>query len=210
MYSPFHALLFFGAFFVGVSEILQLLNQMIFIPLKYEPELARLKGISSLPGIALREDRLSFFVVYAGEYIGIILLVAASLLNINFGFVPLPIWAVSIGIVVIIIGEFFRLWATYTLGKSFTYFVVTTKGQKLVKKGPYRFIRHPGYLGGLLIIAGFGIVSQSVALAILCIVFLSVAYTYRIKVEESALLKRFGKGYVEYSKRTARIIPYII
>lgn len=205
----FSGLLLFSAFFVGVSEIIQLLNQMIFVPLKYHKELSK-TSFASVIKIALKEDRLSFFLVYSAEYLGIFLLVAFSALRINLGVIALPLSVVEAGLILIIIGESLRLWSTYTLGRSFTYFVVVSKRQKLIRKGPYRFVRHPGYLGGLLIIGGFGIITGSLIVAILYIAFLCFAYAYRIHVEESALIGRFGKEYVNYAKSTATIIPYLI
>ncbi len=205
----FSELLLFSSFFVGVSETLQILNQMIFVPLKYHKELSHM-GIISIIKAAIKEDKLSFFLVYSAEYLGIFLLVGTNILGIKIGYLMLPLSAIALGIILIIAGESLRLWATYTLGRSFTYFVVTSRLQKLITKGPYRFVRHPGYSGGLLIILGFGIVTGSLFIAILYTAFLSLAYVYRISVEEKALVNRFGSKYKEYSKSTARIIPYII
>lgn len=206
----FSNLLLFTTVFVGISEMIQLLNQMVLVPLKYHPELSKAKGLTSVVGAVMKKDKLSFFLIYTAEYLAIFLLVVAHTSVINFGFVALPLSIISIGLILIIIGEFIRLWATYTLGRSFTYFVVTTKNQKLVTKGPYRFVRHPGYLGGLLLVAGFGIVSWSLIMMVIYILFLLIAYAYRIHVEESALIQRFGKMYIDYSKQTPRILPYLI
>ncbi len=206
----FSNLLLFASFFVVVSETIQLLNQMVLVPLKYHSELSKAKGLNSVVKNVMKTDKLSFFLIYTAEYLAIFLLVIARASVINFGFVTLPLSIIAIGLILIIIGEFIRLWATYTLGKFFTYFVVTTKNQKLVTKGPYRFVRHPGYLGGLLLVAGFGIISGSLITAALYILFLLIAYAYRIHVEEIALVQRFGKVYANYSKQTARIIPYFI
>lgn len=181
---------------------------MILVPLKYHRELSKMNG-TSLVKTAVKTDRFSIVFVYMAEYVAIFLLVTARAFGISLGFVALPLSVMSLGVILIIIGEVFRLWATYTLGRSFTYVVVTSKKQKLITKGPYNLVRHPSYFGGLLVVIGFGIVSQSLATAALYILFLCAAYAYRIHVEENALVRRFGREYKEYADRIAMIVPGI-
>ena len=48
-----------------------------------------------------------------------------------------------------------------TLGRYFTFTVMTSADQPVVTSGPYRFVRHPGYTGVLLIVIGAGLVNSN-------------------------------------------------
>ena len=50
-----------------------------------------------------------------------------------------------------------RLWAVRTLGRWFTTVVRVAPDQQVVAGGPYRWVRHPSYLGLLLTLAGLGL-----------------------------------------------------
>lgn len=83
------------------------------------------------------------------------------------------------------------------------------KEQKVVESGPYRFIRHPAYTGGLIFLVGMGLAVQSWAAALINIIIFGIVYGYRIFVEEQVLIRELGTSHVEYMKRTKRIVPYM-
>lgn len=58
-----------------------------------------------------------------------------------------PLVAVITGIVVFSAGEALRIWSRITLGRYFTYQVMTSKDQPVITSGPYRILRHPSYSG---------------------------------------------------------------
>lgn len=160
--------------------------------------------------VKIKNDKLSILAIYA-SYIAILYVVGwFGSLRLNTGFGGMPIWTFYLGLIVLAFGVFMRLWSEYTLGRFFTYPVMVLKGHKLVRKGPYKYIRHPSYLGGLLIVTSFGLVVQSWAGTIAAAVIVSLAYTYRIYLEENALRRNFGRKYDIYIKRTKKLIPKII
>ncbi|MDE1865385.1 MAG: isoprenylcysteine carboxylmethyltransferase family protein [Candidatus Micrarchaeota archaeon] len=181
---------------------------MTLIPMKYRKEIERMNALSLLKAFVAK-DKLSFIAVYLCEDSVVAAIVLAKAFGIHLGIVQLPLWGAYLAVSLICIGELVRLWSTYTLGKFFTYVVVIARDHKLVRKGPYRFVRHPGYFGGLLIFLGFGIASQSWIIGATIVVLLCLAYVYRIHVEENALRQKFGAKYEEYSRSTAMIIPYL-
>jgi protein-S-isoprenylcysteine O-methyltransferase Ste14 len=196
--------------FISASELAQILNQMILIPLKYRKELIRIKSLSALIWAAVARDKFSFLAIYLTEDSILVALAFAYVFHLSLGFIPLPQFMVYMAIGAIILGESIRLWSTYTLGKFFTYIVVISRNHRLVMKGPYRFVRHPAYLGGLILCVGFAIASQSWIIGVTIVLLLLLAYAYRIHVEESALGQKFGREYKEYSKRTAMLIPHVL
>lgn len=154
-----------------------------------------------------RKDRGSMFLIVVSVWIGIGLAFAAPAAApwAHLALPPAPLFWTAI--VLIWIGELFRLWAVVTLGKFFRMQVHIQDEHKLVTSGPYRFLRHPSYTGGLLTVTGIGLAMGnwiSVAGAFLC---LFLAYCVRILVEERALKARFGEAFLAHKKRTWAVIP---
>ena len=111
------------------------------------------------------------------------------------------------GVGLMILGAAFRWYSAGLLGKYFTFDVAVESGQSLVEAGPYRYIRHPSYSGALLSLLGFGSALGNWAGLAAAVGCLGLAYAYRIPVEEAALSSAFGDRYVQYMKRTRRLVP---
>ena len=95
-----------------------------------------------------------------------------------------------------------------TLGASYSRTLRTTDAQPVVDRGPYGWVRHPGYLGSLLTWTGFALTSQSLPTVVSIGGLLAWAYRRRIAAEEE-LLTRDLPGYLEYSRRTKKLIPFV-
>ena len=108
-----------------------------------------------------------------------------------------------------VVGIELRVWAARTLGSYYTRTLLTTKEQEVVATGPYARIRHPGYLGNILLWSGFGVLSANLAIALLFPVMFVAASVYRISVEERMLAGTLGKDYAEYRRRTYRLVPLV-
>jgi len=122
----------------------------------------------------------------------------------------LPGWVYCVGIAVMLGGIALRQWAIAVLGGYFSSVIGVQKEQKVVESGPYRLIRHPSYTGALIFYVGMGLAVQSWAAVLIGIAIFSLVYGYRILLEEKALISQLGNNYVEYMKRTKRVIPYMI
>ncbi len=106
-------------------------------------------------------------------------------------------------------GIAFRLYSIRVLGRFFTYDVAISKGQRVVEDGPYRWIRHPSYLGGLLAMIGFGMTMTNWLAMLIPVCCAAAGYAYRIPLEEQALVRGLGPEYAAYMRRTWRLIPYV-
>ena len=121
----------------------------------------------------------------------------------------IPILVVIIGVVVYTIGQIIVLWAK-KVNKFFSTVVRIQKdrGQTVCKDGPYRFVRHPGYLGGLLYIIVTPFVLSSfwgLIPAVIAVVLLFIR-TYL----EDKTLQRELKGYADYTNEVRyRLLPRI-
>lgn len=115
----------------------------------------------------------------------------------------------GLGLALAISGIALRWWAVMTLGRFFTTRVTTAADQTVVEHGPYRFVRHPSYAGGLLTILGVILCSTN-WLSITCFVVALPGFAYRIAVEEQALTSALGDRYRNYMSRTKRLVPFIV
>jgi protein-S-isoprenylcysteine O-methyltransferase len=113
------------------------------------------------------------------------------------------------GICVFVIGLVLRLYSIIYLGRFFTINVAIAKDHRLIDSGPYRFIRHPSYTGGLMIFLGLGLsMGNWVSVAIIIVPILAV-FLWRMGIEEAALLEALGEPYRSYMKRTKRLVPMV-
>ena len=120
---------------------------------------------------------------------------------------PSPSFAHFLGSIVFLFGICFRLWAIITLGHYYSHIVREIDDHKIIDSGPYKYIRHPAYVG--MIVAHFGIVLYFFNLVTLLIFFLALipAIIFRIFVEEKTLFKI--EGYSDYAQTRKRLIPLI-
>ena len=112
-------------------------------------------------------------------------------------------WA---GLVVLAAGVALRLGPMLELGRRFVSVVALQQGHSLHTRGFYELVRHPSYLGILLMDLGFaGVFRSAIALALMPVVFWM--FRRRMDVEEAFMLDQFGAEYREYMGRTRRILP---
>ena len=115
----------------------------------------------------------------------------------------------ALGIAAWLGGIVFRMYSIRILGRFFTTDVAIAKGHRIVEQGPYRWLRHPSYLGGLLAQVGFGMTMTNWLAMLLPVCCLAAAYAYRIPIEEQALVRGLGSDYSDYMRRTWRLIPFV-
>lgn len=138
---------------------------------------------------------------------GISMLVGAVVPWFGLGRLPLDAavgWAAVAGM----LGAFaFQLWAMSTLGAWFTLSLEAKADQPVIDRGPYRWVRHPGYLGQLTMWLAFGVATRN-AIAIATIGILApLAYAYRIRVEERMLVATLGDRYESFARGRDRLLP---
>jgi protein-S-isoprenylcysteine O-methyltransferase Ste14 len=115
----------------------------------------------------------------------------------------------AVGMGLFAAGLMIRLLSIAALKRYFTYSVATVQEHKIVDTGMYKHIRHPGYLGQLIIFLG---ISMSISnwLSILAMMIpVAIGYGYRIAVEEKFMAQQFGGEYLDYQRRTKKLIPFV-
>ena len=114
-----------------------------------------------------------------------------------------------IGSILAIIGLIIRVTSILTLKQQFTYTVTKIENHELIEIGLYKSIRHPGYLGQLIIFIGISTSLSNWLSILFMIVPVFLGYFYRINVEEKFMINQMGQKYIDYQKRTKRLIPTI-
>jgi protein-S-isoprenylcysteine O-methyltransferase Ste14 len=70
-------------------------------------------------------------------------------------------------------------------------------------------VRHPGYLGEILLWTEFGVLVSNLLMALLLPVMFVAVFLYRISVEEKMLVQELGDDYVRYQRNVRRLVPAI-
>ena len=91
------------------------------------------------------------------------------------------------------------VWAGRTMGHSLSPFPRPPRDAELVDRGPFRYLRHPLYVGGVLFFAGISLVFSVYALALTAV--LAAFWIAKARLEERHLVERFP-DYAEYRRRT--------
>ena len=119
------------------------------------------------------------------------------------------VWTVYPGVFFILTGIIVRFIIIRSLGKYFTVDVTIRQDHKIMKQGFYRYVRHPSYAFSLLTSLGLGLYLNNWLSLIFAIVPPFIAFSYRIRIEEKALIEQFGEEYIEYRRKTKKLIPFI-
>jgi protein-S-isoprenylcysteine O-methyltransferase Ste14 len=101
------------------------------------------------------------------------------------------------------------LWARFTLGRNWSADVVLKQDHELIVRGPYRYVRHPIYSGGLLMMMGWAVWSGHFVSWISLVVVLVILWL-KASAEEKLMTEHFGSAYREYKKRVKALIPYVV
>lgn len=113
------------------------------------------------------------------------------------------------GIAIMLAGIVVRAWANQTLGQFYTRTLRIQTDQRIIDQGPYKVIRHPGYLGTILLWIGAGLATVNWIALVVIMVLMILAYAYRVQSEEAMLMSSFGEEYKQYMARTRKLIPFI-
>ncbi len=104
-----------------------------------------------------------------------------------------------LGWIAVVAGAALAFWAGRTMGRSLSPFPKPPEHAELVDHGPFRFLRHPIYVGAALFFGGLSLVFSVWGLVLTAV--LALFWVAKARVEERYLLERFP-GYAEYRKRT--------
>ncbi|HEU5396998.1 MAG TPA: isoprenylcysteine carboxylmethyltransferase family protein [Verrucomicrobiae bacterium] len=113
------------------------------------------------------------------------------------------------GMVLCVAGFYFTIWARRTLAGNWSSDVTLKQGHELIRKGPYRIVRHPIYTGLLTMCLATAIAFGCVRfwLALPCWL---VAFSIKIRQEERLMLEHFPAEYPVYQKEVKALVPFVL
>ncbi|MHB1968756.1 MAG: methyltransferase family protein [Acidimicrobiales bacterium] len=156
---------------------------------------------------ATRTDRHSRFAVAIGEILGWSIAINGPRIA------PGLTWSgsawVVVGLTVWWCGIALRAWSFQTLGRYFTFVVMTSEDQPVIEAGPYRWVRHPSYLAIELCMIGVGLTFSNALSLIGASVATLVGLIVRIRVEETALRAALGERYDDFCRSRRRLVPFV-
>lgn len=123
--------------------------------------------------------------------------------------VPLPRFARWIGAATGIAAAPAVFWVMTTIGRNISETVLTKKDHELVTHGPYRWVRHPLYATGILLLVGASLMMANGFLIVLTVLAGMMIRLVVIPKEEAALIAKFGDRYAAYRLRTGAMLPLI-
>ncbi len=113
-------------------------------------------------------------------------------------------WACGLGSFVL------RRRAIAALGQFWSLHVEIRENHQFVQSGPFRWVRHPTYFSMLLEILSGGLLLNSwITLTVVTLLFVPTLW-FRVRMEEAALVEKFGPAYQAYQQRVPVLIPYRI
>jgi protein-S-isoprenylcysteine O-methyltransferase Ste14 len=112
-----------------------------------------------------------------------------------------------VGIVVCVVGIAVATWARVCLGRSWGMPMTVRAKPALVRRGPYRAVRHPIYSGLLLALLGSAVATGSSFVA--AAIGSGAYFVMSLRVEEADMAATFPDEYPEYAKHTKRLIPFV-
>jgi protein-S-isoprenylcysteine O-methyltransferase Ste14 len=114
----------------------------------------------------------------------------------------------TIGILMFISGFAIRFIAIMALRRNFSGALRIREGHTLTTNSIFRYIRHPAYLGAMILYLSIPVFLSSI-LGFLVMLLLIPYLLQRIKYEEKMLIEHFGDQYLEYMKHTRKLIPFV-
>jgi len=111
-----------------------------------------------------------------------------------------------LGLVLTAGGLIFAVWARIALGANWSGTVTIKSGHNLIRRGPYKWIRHPIYTGILISFLGTVLLLGEVR-ALCGFAFVVLALYRKARREERFLSEEFGEGFAEHAKHTGMFLP---
>ena len=113
------------------------------------------------------------------------------------------------GLVIIMLGLALRVWTRLTIGGMYSGYPRAKIGPVMVTNGPYRFVRHPGYTGFVMMALGLAIGYSSLIGLISIPLLLIPGLAYRMRAEERLLSEVLRDDYWAYARQVKKLIPWI-
>ena len=117
------------------------------------------------------------------------------------------LWISGIGIGIVAVRIWLKWWAMLTLGEYWSVQIEIRESHKLIKEGPYRYLRHPAYLSNLMAYLGIPLIANAYYTLIGMLLIYVPFNLIRLYLEEKELIRKFGEEYEDYRKKVPPLFP---
>jgi len=140
-------------------------------------------------------------------FISYILIIMATVVEYFICRREINFYVTILGFALYLFGLLGREKPVKVLGKYWSPHIEVRETQTLIKKGIYKYMRHPYYFFFLFEIGGFPLIPNSYYSFILTILLYFPLLLIRIHYEEKALISKFGQEYLDYKKEVYGLLP---
>jgi protein-S-isoprenylcysteine O-methyltransferase Ste14 len=151
-----------------------------------------------------RVSRLVFLVITTGFIYTIV-----SIRQLHILFVPTTIVTQLVAILLCVTGVGIAIWARRVLGTNWSGIVTLKEDHELIRRGPYRLVRHPIYSGILLAAFGTFLALLPTLQGLICMGFLTLGLRLKSLFEERILSQKFPDQYPQYRREVKALVPFI-
>jgi protein-S-isoprenylcysteine O-methyltransferase Ste14 len=121
-------------------------------------------------------------------------------------FLPVEVWIGRSGIALTTVGVAVAIWARYSIGQYWSARVTLKEGHRVIRSGPYAWVRHPIYTGMLLAAMGTALVIGEWR-GVLAVVVIWAVHSRKALREEAMLTGELGEEYASYRRSTGFLFP---
>jgi protein-S-isoprenylcysteine O-methyltransferase Ste14 len=124
---------------------------------------------------------------------------------------PLGQWFEFLNTILVVVVVIVSLWmisaAVRVLGKQWSLQARVLEDHKLVREGPYRFVRHPIYTGMLGMIVAGGLAWSHWTGFLIALLLFGIGTAIRVRSEEKLLREQFGAQFDDYKRSVPAVLP---
>jgi len=115
----------------------------------------------------------------------------------------------ALGAALVVIGWVVIIWTFFSWPSIFAGHGVLS-GHRLITSGAYGVVRHPVYLGAILIWVGLALAFSDVITLVVAGLYVIPTYLLYLRSEETMMLASFGDQYRDYQRRVPRLLPRLL
>jgi len=135
-------------------------------------------------------------------YAGVFLIIVLFFVFPHFNLIPFPYNL--LGGLLILIGVWLNIWPWQLFNRAGTTEKYVEPTNAFVKDGPFRFSRHPMYLGMFLLLIGLAVCFKNILGFISPLAFFAIMHFVFINYEEKEMEDLFGQSYLDYKKQSKK------
>lgn len=119
----------------------------------------------------------------------------------------LNVFMSALGLFLFLLSLFLRKWSIKALGKYHSVHIEIRDHHRLIKEGPYKYMRHPYYLSVMLELVGFPLIPNAYFSFLISLCFYFPLVFIRLYLEEIEMINKFGDSYDIYKNEIMGLLP---